>query len=272
MLNAPLPNMISVIIPAYNEADRIAATIAAARRLQGVSEIVVVDDGSTDDTAQAAEAAGADVVLKQANGGKGAALNAGFAHSSGQIALLLDADLGASAGEADKLTTPILAGLADMTIATFPVGAGKGGGAGLVVRLSRWGIYKLTGRVMAAPLSGQRALRRDVVGDCGGFADGWGVEVALTVSALRRGFRVLEVPTTMTHRVTGRSPAAILHRAAQFLAAARALLRLWRAFGTVPTGAEVTYNKRAAGANTASNSQATPPIETVTTRHGGSND
>lgn len=223
--------MISVIIPAYNEADRIAATIAAVRVLSGVSEIVVVDDGSVDDTARVAEAAGADIVLRQPNGGKGAALNAGCAHSSGDIILLLDADIGASAGEAAHLLAPIVTGQADMTVATFPVGAGKGGGMGLVVRLSRWGIYKLTGRVMAAPLSGQRALRRDVIADCGGFADGWGVEVALTVGALRRGLRVLETPTQMTHRVTGRSPTAIAHRAAQFFAAARALWNLWRAFG-----------------------------------------
>jgi glycosyltransferase involved in cell wall biosynthesis len=207
--------MITVLIPAYNEADRIA-------------QIVVIDDGSTDATAQNAENAGVDVVLRQANTGKGAALQAGLALATERILLLLDADLGDSAREATKLLAPILAGEADMTIATFPVIPGKGGGLGLVVRLARWGIYRLTGKIMTAPLSGQRALRTDVVLDAGGFASGWGVEVALTVNALRRGYRVLEVPTEMTHRVTGRSAAAILHRAAQFVAAARVLFHLWR--------------------------------------------
>lgn len=95
-----------------------------------------------------------------------------------------------------------------------------------MVRLARWGIARLTGQTMLAPLSGQRAVRRQVLEDAGGFAAGWGVEVALTVSALQNGYRILEIPTQMSHRVTGRSPAAILHRAQQFLAALRVLLRL----------------------------------------------
>jgi glycosyltransferase involved in cell wall biosynthesis len=220
--------MISVLIPAHNETERIGATLAAVRKLPDVTQIIVIDDGSQDDTARVAEMSGADVVLRQPNAGKGAALQAGLELASCPVLLLLDADLGETAGEASKLIAPILEGRSDMTIATFPVRAGKGGGVGLVVKLSRWGIRKLTGRTMTAPLSGQRAVRRDVILDCGGFASGWGVEVALTVGALRQGYRVLEVPTQMTHRVTGRSLSAILHRGAQFAAAARVLLRLWR--------------------------------------------
>src|SRR6185437_14001853 len=83
------------------------------------------------------------------------------------------------------------------------------------------------GQTMQAPLSGQRAARREVIEAAGGFAAGWGAEIGLTVAALRAGFRVLEIPTTMTHRVTGRSPAGILHRAGQFWGAGRVLLRLW---------------------------------------------
>lgn len=217
--------MISAIIPAYNEADRIRATIMAVRTTH-VSEIVVIDDGSEDETAAEAEAAGADVVYRQPNRGKGAALRTGFELSSGEILLLLDADLGGSAAEAEKLLGPVLSGVADMTIATFPKCGRKGGGAGLVVRLARWGIRRLTGRTMAAPLSGQRAVRRRAIEAVGGFADGWGVEVALTVEALRQDLRVLEVPTEMTHRVTGRSPADVLHRARQFTAAVTALWSL----------------------------------------------
>ena len=225
--------MISLIIPAYNEADHIGETLAALRGLADtgtltIGEIIVVDDGSADDTARLAEAGGADVTLRQSNGGKGAALKAGLNMASGEILLLLDADLGDTAGEAVKLITPLLENQADMTIATFPVIPGKGGGMGLVVKLSRWGIHKLTGQTMQAPLSGQRAVRREVIVNGGGFASGWGVEVALTVRALQQGYRVLEVPTEMTHRVTGRTWGAILHRAKQFLAASNILLFLWR--------------------------------------------
>ncbi len=224
--------MISALIPAYNEADRIAATIAAVREIAAVGEIVVVDDGSTDDTARRAEAAGADVVFRQKNSGKGHALNVALSLASGDVLLLLDADLGGSACEAEKLLPPVLSGEADMTIATFPVVPGKGGGMGLVVRLARWGIEELAGRRMAAPLSGQRAVRREVVEACGGFAEGWGAEIALTVEALRRGYRVLEVPTEMTHRVTGRDAASVWHRASQFLAAVRVLWRLGTNFSS----------------------------------------
>jgi len=221
--------LISVLIPAYNEADRIADTLAAVRSFAAethIREIIVVDDGSADDTADRAQAAGADVVFRQQNSGKGAALNRALALAQGDILLLLDADLGASAAEAVRLLGPVVSGAADMSIATFPRHAGKGGGVGLVVRLARWGIHRLTGQTMLAPLSGQRAVRRQVLEDMGGFAEGWGVEVSLTVNALQNGYRVLEIPTQMSHRVTGRSPGAILHRAEQFVAALRALLRL----------------------------------------------
>lgn len=218
--------MISALIPAYNEAQRIAATIIAVRALPGVTEIIVADDGSTDDTAKIAEAAGADAVIRQAHAGKGAALNAAFALSSGDIVLLLDADLGKSASEAEKLLNPILHGAAEMTIATLPAGTGKGGGMGLAVALARNGIERLTGRRMAAPLSGQRGARRHVIETAGGFSGGWGAEVALTVRAIRAGFRVLEIPTEITHRVTGRRPADFLHRFAQYRAVQRVLREL----------------------------------------------
>jgi glycosyltransferase involved in cell wall biosynthesis len=218
--------IVSAVIPAFNEHERIADTVSALRRIDGIDEIIVVDDGSSDNTAICAEKAGADTVVRQRNAGKGAALTAGVAIASGEILLLIDADLGETACEASKLLQPVRTGSADMTIATFPVIPGKGGGVGLVVRLARWGIRRLTGRLVAAPLSGQRAVTRKLLDEVGGFAEGWGVEVALTVEALWREFTVMEIPTTMTHRVTGRSPREMLHRARQLVAAARTLLKL----------------------------------------------
>jgi glycosyltransferase involved in cell wall biosynthesis len=220
--------MISVLIPAYNESERIAATIAAARTLPAVGEIIVVDDGSADDTATIAEQAGAEVVFRQKNQGKGAALQRAYRLSRGRVLLLLDADLGDSAREAAKLLEPVVTGTADMTIATFPKNPNKKGGVGLVVRLARNGIRQLTGRTMEAPLSGQRAVRREALEEIGGFADGWGAEVWLTVRALWAGQRVLEIPTEMTHRVTGRSPGDLWHRAQQYRAVGRVLRRLRR--------------------------------------------
>jgi glycosyltransferase involved in cell wall biosynthesis len=217
--------MISVVIPAYNEADRIGETVAAIASLPRVNEVIVVDDGSTDDTAPRADAAGATVIRTAENRGKGAALVTGIEAAEGDVLALLDADLGATAAEAACLIEPVVAGEADMTIATFPVIPGRGGGFGFVVKLARWGIARATGREMAAPLSGQRVMRREVWRMVGGMDPGFGAETAFTIDALCAGFRVLEVPTTMTHRVTGRDAAAVRHRARQFLAVAAALWR-----------------------------------------------
>ena len=217
--------MISVVIPAYNEAARVGDTVKAVVAIPFVNEVIVVDDGSTDSTAETADAAGATVIRTVENRGKGAALRMGVEAAGSDILALLDADLGPSAAEAECLMAPVVDGAADMAIAAFPVIPGKGGGFGFVVKLARWGIARATGHVMTAPLSGQRVLRRDVWKATDGVDEGFGAEVGLTIDTLCAGFRVLEVPTTMTHRVTGRDWNAIRHRGRQFFAVARALWR-----------------------------------------------
>jgi len=221
--------MTSAVIPARNEADRIAATLGALAAVEGVDEVIVVDDGSTDATADAAAMHGARVVVHARNLGKGAALETGVRSARGEILLLLDADLGDTAAQAALLLDPVRRGEADMAIAMFPVVPGRGGGMGLVVRLARWGIRRAAGREMAAPLSGQRALKREVWDRARHTDRGFGVETGLTIDALRAGFRVVEVPTTMTHRVTGRDVRGVVHRARQFRDVA---LALWARRGT----------------------------------------
>ena len=216
---------ISVIIPAYNEAERIADTVKAAKALPGVSEVIVADDGSADGTGDRAQAAGADQVLRaERNRGKGDAMNRGWMAASGDVLLFLDGDLGSSASEASKLLAPILSGEADVTLAQFPR-TGKGGGFGMVMRLARWGVRRLTGHEVAAPLSGQRALRREVIERIGGFSPGYSVETGMTIDLLRAGYRLLEVPTTMTHNATGRDLAGFRHRGRQLAHIALLLLR-----------------------------------------------
>lgn len=218
---------VAVLIPAHDEADRIAATVSAARSIPGVTRVVVVDDASRDDTALHAEQSGAKVVRLWSNVGKGAALEAGAARvENADIVLLLDGDLAETAAQGALLLSPVLAGEADMTIATFPRPAGKAG-FGLVKSLARWGIRHMGGGWDAtAPLSGQRALTSECLAAVRPFASGYGVEVALTVRALRRGLRVLEVPTTMQHAATGRDLKGFVHRGRQFVHVLIALARL----------------------------------------------
>jgi glycosyltransferase involved in cell wall biosynthesis len=218
---------VSVVIPAYNEADRIRATLGALypalETLGSATEIIVVDDGSRDETAARAEACGARVLRLSRNGGKGAALEAGFVAAEAPVLLMLDADLGESAGEAVVLLGPVLAGEADMTIAMFP-NAG-GGGFGLVKRLAAWGLCRKGAPPLQAPLSGQRALTREAWERIGKLDAGFGLEMGLNLDAHRLGLRVVEVPTNLKHRVTGRDLAGFRHRGRQFRDLLLCLLR-----------------------------------------------
>lgn len=210
-----------VVIPAKDEAQRIAATVRAALQIPDVGAVVVVDDGSTDDTAAVALAAGAQVTSHQRNRGKGAAMQTGVDHVAQQpvapaALLFIDADLQGSAAATAALLVPVLAGAADMTIAVLPPQASSGGGRGLVVRLARGGIERATGWAPTQPLSGMRCLTPEAFAAARPLARGWGVEVGLTIDLVRQGRRVIEVPCDLHHRVTGTDLSAQLHRARQY--------------------------------------------------------
>jgi hypothetical protein len=110
-----------------------------------------------------------------------------------------------------------------MSIATMKAPPGHKGGFGVVMTLSRWAIRRYGGLEVTAPLSGQRAIRRKLLEDVGGFEMGFGVETALTIDALRKGYRIVEVPLPLTHRVTGRDWRGFVHRARQFADILRAV-------------------------------------------------
>jgi len=205
----------------------VAPTVEALNAAVAGVEIFVVDDGSTDATAAEARKAGAEVISMKSNLGKGGALNAAFAHlapGDEDILLLIDADLGATAAQARKVARPVIENEADMAIAGFGP-ARKNGGFGLVKGLAHWGIRRLGGKDVGTPLSGQRVLRAKVFRDVGGLEGGYGMEVGLTIDVLRKGYRVVEVPTDMSHRESGRDLAGFRHRGKQFLAVAGALVK-----------------------------------------------
>jgi glycosyltransferase involved in cell wall biosynthesis len=109
---------LSCIIPAYNEAKRIGAVLEVVTRHPLIDEIIVVDDGSADDTAHVAMGfASVHVIIKSANQGKSSAVCDGIRASHGSVLLLLDADLlGLSADQLTSLITPVMEGLADFSI------------------------------------------------------------------------------------------------------------------------------------------------------------
>ncbi|MEU0567643.1 glycosyltransferase [Nonomuraea sp. NPDC005983] len=219
---------VAVIIPAKDEADRIGPTVTSALALPGVDLVVVVDDGSTDQTGRVARAAGARVVRHSRNRGKAAAMESGaeavrlLDTDTARHLLFLDADLGETAKAAAALIEPIRSGAADMSIAVFATRV-KLGGHGMVVRLSREGIRRATGFTASQPLNGQRCLTRDAFEAARPLAHGFGVETGLTIDLLRKGFRVVEVEVEMAHRATGTDWRAQLHRARQLRDVALAL-------------------------------------------------
>lgn len=222
---------ISVIIPAYNEEKYIEQTIHSIQKWSLNPEIIIVDDGSTDQTPQILKQFCSDpsvkTVILPKNKGKGYAMMKGIEHAEGEIYVFLDADLKESASQAFHLLKPLFDDTADMTIAILPPSKQKGG-FGLVKNIAKFGIYKLTGFQHTAPLSGQRAIRKAVMDQIKEFNQGFGIEVGLTIDVLRQGFRIREVEIPLTHRETGRDMEGFLHRGKEFIDVSKALIRKWK--------------------------------------------
>ncbi|MGZ4108721.1 MAG: glycosyltransferase family 2 protein [Actinomycetota bacterium] len=213
------------LVPARDEADRIAATVAALRAMGEVDEVVVADDASSDGTGSVALAAGATVLRVRRHLGKGGVMEAVLRRIDADAWLFADADLGETASALVPVLDEVLAGRADLAIAVLP--AQEGGGFGLVKRAAAGAIHAACGFDAVAPLSGQRAVMARALAACRPLARGFGVETAMTIDAVRAGFRVHEVAADASHRPTGRDLGGFAHRGRQGLdIATAALLRL----------------------------------------------
>jgi hypothetical protein len=210
------------IVPARNEEARVGDTVAALEPL--ADEVVVVDDGSEDATTPRALAAGATVLRIPARAGKGAAIEGALRRlPPADVWLLADADLGASAAGLRTLLDHVLGGGADLAIAVLP--RQPGGGFGIVKRLAGRAIRALAGLRVREPLSGQRAVTAPCLAACRPLARGFGLETAMTIDAVRAGYRVEEVEVDgLGHRPTGRGLGGFAHRARQGMDIARAVL------------------------------------------------
>lgn len=216
------PSEVVALVPAKDRADSVADTVRALLAVPRVDRVLVIDDGSTDDTAAQAAAAGADVLRLPDNLGKGGAVLAGVDHTpEADVYLLIDADLARTAAAAERLLGPVLADEADLTIGVLPPAEGRGG-FGAIKKLAAKGIERACGLKVQAPLSGQRAIRAELLR--GLFAaERFGLEVAMTIDVARAGGRVLEVEVPMDHRHTGRSLSGFSHRGGQGVDIVRSL-------------------------------------------------
>ena len=216
-----------VIVAAHNEADRIEATLEALAGAFPSAQIMVADDASGDRTAELALKHGAQVVGRRRSLGKGANVTAAVQaaldradEADPPTFLLCDADLGPSAGELPGLVRAVARGECDLAVGAFRDRAG--GGFGLARSFARWTIERRCGYRAEAPISGQRALAAKVLPAVLPFARGWGMETAMTIDAVRAGFRVREIELDLEPRPTGRNVAGFLHRARQLRDVGRA--------------------------------------------------
>ena len=115
--------ILDAVVPARNEAPTVADVVAACRACSYVREVIVVDDGSTDDTAELATAAGAKVVRRESDGSKAHAMEAGVEASDADAILFVDADcVGLTPAHLDDICEPLVGGRAIMSLGTFDYG------------------------------------------------------------------------------------------------------------------------------------------------------
>jgi glycosyltransferase involved in cell wall biosynthesis len=184
------------LIPAFNEAAHIAAVVTKAR--PHVDKIIVIDDGSKDQTAQAAESAGAAVVRHDVNRGKGAAMVTGlrlFAGSDAEFAVLLDAD-----GQHDASEIPKFVEAARQSCGAIVIGTRMNETHDMpLVRLwtnqfTSWITSKLAGQKIPDCQCGFRLLRRSVLGDIKLSEGRFETETEMLIQAGRAGHDIVSVP------------------------------------------------------------------------------
>jgi glycosyltransferase involved in cell wall biosynthesis len=194
------PGAVSIVIPAYDEAAVIADVVSALARAGGWREILVVDDGSADETGPRAAAAGARVIRHPYNKGNGAAVKTGVRQAEGEYVLILDAD-GQHRVE-DALDVVSSLGEYDLVVgardpSTHATVVRRIGNAGL-----NWVATYLTGRDIPDLTSGLRAARRDYLREfLHLLPNGFSTPTTTTLAFVKAGYNVTFVPIHATARV-----------------------------------------------------------------------
>ncbi len=204
---APLVDpLLSVVMPAYNERDTIDEIIRRVLAVPLRLELIVVDDCSTDGTRDQLQALqrelGFTLILQPANGGKGAALRAGFAKVSGEIVIIQDADLEYSPEEYPSLIELICTGRADVVYGSRFLGRHR------VFLFTHYAgnrlLTLLTNILYNTMLTDMetcfKVMRAEVLRSMTLKSNRFGIEPELTAKIFKRGYRVYEIPITYDGR------------------------------------------------------------------------
>jgi glycosyltransferase involved in cell wall biosynthesis len=201
---------VSIVIPAYNEARRLAATLAGWREFLGAQayawEILVVDDGSTDATAAVAEASGARVIRLQPNEGKGGAVRTGVLAAEGQFIAYADADMNVAPAHLQEARRRLeVGGGADLVagrreLAQYAAAEGP-------IRLLAGGLVQLTRRVVVMSAirdtqCGFKVFRRELGRAIFARARvrSFAFDIEVLFLARKLGARIVEMPVSTTYR------------------------------------------------------------------------
>jgi glycosyltransferase involved in cell wall biosynthesis len=211
---APTPTALrkAAIMPAFNEADQIAAVIAEIEATDPDICVIVIDDGSTDQTASEARKAGAEVIRLPYNLGIGGAVQTGYKYAferGFQIAFQIDGDGQHDPAELDAIIEPVARGEADVVIGSRFLGLGQYR-APIVRRIGMAIFARFVSTVVRQPLSDTsssfRAVnRRAMKLFAHEYPHGYLETVEATVMASKYGLRMMEVPVLMRERMFGRS-------------------------------------------------------------------
>ena len=204
---------ITALLPAYNEEISIGSMVIKTKR--HVNEVIVIDDGSTDNTAKIAEIAGADVIRHESNMGKGAALKTGFESVKGaDIIVTIDADGQHSPSEIPKLVTPIINGKADIVNGSRYVNREEKN----TPKYRRVGqsvldiATNINGRThITDSQSGFRAFAADTIPSFRFHQKGFGIESEMIVDASNAGLKIEEVSVSVEYHENSHKKDPISH-------------------------------------------------------------
>jgi len=203
--------LISVVIPAYNEEHSIGFLLQRTHdvlRKEGLPyEIIVVNDGSTDKTAEIAKEYNVLLVNNEKNLGKGGSLRTGFKHAKGKLIITMDADGSHQPEDLPYLISPILKGDADAVFGSrFVNGKGKDTTSKLHLfgnAILNFVILLLTGKQISDSQSGFRAFTRDILKKITLTSSRYEIESEMLIKILDRKFRFIEIPINCKKRMSG---------------------------------------------------------------------